>query len=353
MQLNISGFKNILENNTHFLKFKHWVLFGSDTGHVTLLKNKLIAKYKKIFKANIETYDYSEIKSDTSTNTISMLLNSTNLFGDSNIVVIYNYPDTCTKEWEIILQNSNFSGILIIVANDLKKDGKLRKISENLNHIGVVNCYKQTTQEITNYIANYFNERNAQCDDKLPEILANILPSDHLIINNELEKLILYKINLKNNDILSISIKDIENLILDESEATLDDLCFSFIINNKENTILSLKKALANNMNPVFLLRVIQNYLARAIDLKVKMREMQNKGINVSYGYTLSNIVNGTKPPIWGKTKENMLYILQKINLNRLRKLFYIMLNAEIEYKTSNIRNDELLMSKFIVDCID
>lgn len=333
MQINTTNLDNILSNNATSQGYKHWVIFGTDAGAVLIAKNKILNHYRNIdsesISNDIEQYSYKEINEDL--DKLYITLSTKSLFGNITHAVISDYPDSCTKEWEKILANTNFCGSLIILADELKKSGKMRKVCETMKHIAVINCYKIDVSEIASNITKEFLKMNIEFDHDIPNIIAERLPQDSLVIQKELEKIFLY-MSEQGGKKKHLTSKEIIEIIANESTGVLEDLALAFVTKNKKLLINEFQKAIANNMNIIFILRALQNYLNRILDIKYVITQQ-----NVPIYHALNN----AKPPLFGKMKNDVQYILENISITKLRKLMFRIIKIELLFKSGKIYNEK------------
>ena len=367
MYIDIHKVQSILnEGSSEFGRFKHWILFGADQGHVSIIRDKILSIYKKKDPGvNIVRHEYSNIKKDLAV--LNTDLSTSSLFGGSTIVMVENYTDSCPKDMEKILQNANINNHLIIVGNEFKKNNKLRSTTEKIEHVAVINCYKQDTEIICSVIRDYMQNHNLDYENDIPEFLARTLPNDRRLILNELEKLLTYsKINhqgegdVENSDEREndqprdgeergkkLKFADVKKLIADEAETSLDELCFAIMIENKTSMVRSLKYAYEKNFAPVMILRVLQQQLAKAIEVKLNVLQKAQNPKAISR-FVWVDAIRQIKPPIFGKMQNYMLEITSKIRLKNLRRLLVKSIEIERLCKSGVLDDQKTLMSHLL-----
>lgn len=329
---------DVVHDSMH--SFKHWVLFGEDRGHVALLKQRIKSFYESEFSANVVYQAYSKASQDI--DQIALLLKSHGLFHSSTLVVVEDYPDACTKEWEKLWLDCTLGGSLLIIADSLKRCNRMRKIAEPTQHIAVVNCYEQNKQEIAAYAKRYFIDSDIQCEDMVTELIASFLPSDMMLVASELEKLRSYAYGGNPVDIASVS-----KLLWDASELELNELCAALILGDNSRMLCCLGRISYHNISFMLILRVLQNYLVRLISIKNKY--MRDRHSTAGITYSMQDMLNNTNPPFFGEAKRDAITILQTVDISSMRRLLFATVSTELECKMGVMKDVEMLLSKFLL----
>ena len=341
MQLHFSKVEDIVSGNMERFNvhgIKHWVLFGEDRGGVMLLKQKIKLLYVEKLKFNHVYYRYNNVK-----NEIKQLLyhlRSRTLFGSNTLVIVDEYPDSYTNEWKEILNDTNLLGSMLIIADQLKQSGKVRKSTENMPYIATVNCYQKNTKEIKDCITKFFNIEGIKYTSDVIDIMLRLLPPDSMIIQNELEKLKNFCDTVssnKKNYIINTSA--ITQLLYDTSELELDALCSAYVSCNVEEVVRCLKQIENNEVNFMLILRVLQNYLIRIIDIKIKYNELKDKSHQ-----SVIMLINTAKPQFFGKSRDNVIKILHTIDLRYMRRLLFFITKLEVKCKNGIVKEPQFLL---------
>lgn len=320
---------SVLEN------LRYWILFGEDQGQVSLFKEKIISFYVRRFKANIVRLQHNQIEVAQ----IISLLKSRSLFGGWTLVIVDDYPDSCNSEWEGILSNKSFHGRMLIVAETLKRGNKMRRITEQSPHIGVINCYAKSKSEIREYVEKYLRNVGVTYEPGVCDIIVEFVPADMLLLKRELEKLQSYVQD--NND--STRILDIETLLQllwDTSELELNELCAAFVMGDLFRLLHCLEQVVRGAENFVLILRVIQNYLTRIIDMKIKHK---------TEAYAIKELVNDVNFRFFGKARNDVERILETVTLKDLRRLLLIAVKTESECKRGVVKDPNILLMKSLL----
>jgi|GEM_PF-3605150 len=325
MKIHFSAIPSIITDKQRFASIKRWIIFGQNLGHASMIKEMILNKYAKNSLYSIIKHSYKDVNSDM--DKFCTELASSCLFSSSKVFVIDDYPDSCNKTWGNIMKDSDSNNILIITAKDLSAKGQLRKLSEGEKHIAVINCFKQSAGEISDYIAKRLSALNIKFDRTVPMFLTSILPHDHMIIEQELNKIFLIHKSNKNNTALSIDLLSRFNT-LGSGELSLNHLSIAFIMMNRTRFLQELDKASYYKIDTILIIRVIQNLLYRLINLKNKVKTTDHNNI--------LHIISTASPPFFGEMRTYAINILRDIPIKALRRSLFDLLQIERTYKESS-----------------
>lgn len=187
-----------------------------------LIKNEVDKLIKKIDTTDIIYYDLetaSLIDIINDAETISMFSNKKVIVVENSWFLCANKTNNDIEILEEYIKHPNSNTYLIFVVLTDKIDTR-KKITKSLTNIGtVIELNKIDDKYICNYIKEYISENNYKIEDIT--YFKNKVSNNLYDIKNELDKLMMYKINDKiitKSDIDTISIKT-----MDEEIFTLTD----------------------------------------------------------------------------------------------------------------------------------
>jgi|GEM_PF-2076656 len=311
----------ILQNKARLDQLRYWVIFGVDQGRVALVERELIGTYVANGYNHV-VLAYDKVKDEIS-ETLFQLLGTSSLFGGGNIVSLRHYEEGSShfKDLRTILDQKNFPGILIVTTKDLKKGVGLRKFAEDSTHVGSIQCYKQSKQETASYVTDFLTKHGVQYEKNVPQFLATIFPPDQLCVYNELEKIATYVANA--TEVLSIN--KLNQLVLDQGEIMLNDLCAAFIHGNSQEIISHLKKAEIHGTNFMLILRSLQNYIISVLQIKsVVAREK----------ISIESAIENAKISIFGHARIQLSHVIQNHSVETLNALLKNVIDTEVVCKS-------------------
>ena len=270
----------------------YFLIFGADEGAVSIATRKLIKEFAdEEDMDSIVYYHFNQIKQDPSI--LSNHLNSSSIFNTKTIIIIENCQESFPKELENILKTPS-NNIAIFLGSELKKSSRIRAVFTDLQSASIKHCYKLEGAALTKSIKDYLDQKNAKYSNEIPDFLGKNLPSNQLLIQNEIDKLIAYA---------------------GENTITLDDvLSFNMMIESYSNSI-----------NFIFIIRVLQNYFLRI--LKVQQE--------IILGNKLSDIIQ--KMRFFLKQKDNLVYLVNYLSTQSVLHFLHHLIALEVSYKSDLI----------------
>lgn len=315
------------------LKFA--LIYGADEGLVTIILRKIIKCLNNKSELNIIRYLYKQIKEAPIILRDEIV--SISLLGDTKVIIIEDCVESLSKEIEEIIKKiTPIQSFIIFIGGEIKKSSRICSIFESLKNSITIPCYKSEVNDLQKIIQKFFSDHTILYENEVPRLLAEILPPNQLLIKNELEKLILYKNHSK------INISDVMEVFQDESDISLDKLCFAFVMDDKLGITYQIGKLNYDLTNFMLILRVLQKYIIRLITVKIAMLHGQDLQLAISY----------LRPPIFSQQRSNFVYIIQNIAVDRLFLLLKRLLNIEVDCKKTGL-NSELLLNQFLISNIN
>lgn len=247
-----------------------YLLYGEFESEIDKYINKLISDNKIDTKI---IYNYKETKIEDVIEECSY----TDLFGNKKMVILNDaifLTGKETLESDLLnkyLDNPNENIILVfkVVYDKLDERKKLVKLIKSKS---IVKEFKiLDDKNIREYISNYFKELDFKIDSMSINEIANRLIGNTKVIDNELEKLYLYKLNEKN-----INIDDVKNVITVYNENEVFKLVDAVVKKDKKKIFDIYKNLLINKEEPIMILTLLANQFRLMYECKV----LYEKGMN-------------------------------------------------------------------------
>lgn len=312
MKLNANTFNTFIKNVPSTLRF--FLIYGPEGGKVKNVSSKLTDYFLKSSNDNLNliTLNYKQIKDNCRILMDEML--ELSLLGGRKVIIIEACAATINKELqELIKTPPKGDAIVIFLAEELKPISSLRKTCEINSHSIAIACYKDDPEQIKAFIRQYLYERKLNCSQNALNMLAYLLPSNQILIVNELEKLITYKFNDTN-----INENDVTACFNDSSEVIFDELCLAFALEDRKIIQKYITKMQFEDSNFVMILRILLKYFLKLTEIKTKEEQ----------GISIEQAVNGLSPPVFFKQRENIITAAKKLSLlqirNRLKDLLFL-----------------------------
>jgi DNA polymerase III delta subunit len=289
---------------------KCWLVFGSDGGEIKVLTQKIIAKVKS------EDHELKKVNTDAN---ISQLFIERSLFQSNKIIVIEDASDTSTKAIEECMLSVGQNDYLIVCGGELKKNSKLRTLFESHEACVAVNCYNLDSYAIAINIDRELRANGIKFDKEIPQMILNLISNDSQIIQNEIQKIVLFLSDSLDKKLTSELLIDILSV---NAEASLDILFMNIILNKKKEFVQEFKKT--SQLNDIFIIRAYQNFLVRIISVQ---KQLWKIGIE--------NAMNSLKPPLFGKQRSDFIAAVQQSDMMNNIKLLNEAIETECILKTS------------------
>lgn len=235
-------------------------------------KNYLIDKEINKISKGIDEMNIS--KYDLNTSLLSLALEDAktiSLFGDKKVVIIENadmFTGSTSKDSEIIenyLNNYNENTILILIVHNDKLDTR-KKITKLINKVGNVKEFNDEL-DITSLVKKQFKDYNI--DYKTIQLFVNRVGNNPLIIQNEINKIKIYKGQDKN-----ISNEDIINLTTKIIEIDIFKLIDYIVKKDKEKALELYYEMLKMNEEPIKIIVILANQFR----IMYQSKELLKKG---------------------------------------------------------------------------
>lgn len=298
-----------------------YLIYGQDPGQARIICNKIAKREAEQGEIEQKTYDYTELKSDPSLLTDD--LSGQSLFGEKKVIVIQNTANAVTKEFLDIIKLSKGDYVLILLADQLKPTSNIRKYVETGDGAAAIACYADDERTLQAFISGFFAERKIKVNRDTVVYISQVAPPNRLLVQNELEKLCLYA----NDNVESIDKELLADIIGDASEIKLDDLCYAFVLDKKHMLPAILQKIEAEKTSFILLLRVLEKYLMRLIEIYGIMEGGDN----------LVQAVGKLRPPVFFKQKDRLIEVARQTNKVRVKRKLKGLLDLEILTKTTSM----------------
>ena len=209
------------------------VLYGS---YIELIEDYINKFIKKNKLNNIIKYDYNDVSIDEIINELSY----PDLFGETKLIILYNSKFLTSEEkiendsFEKYIKSPNNSNYLFLVSECDALDERKKIVKELRKKYEVINFDKFSEYDAIKYINKSFNDDDYKIEDKAVKEMISRLSLNIGIINNEIEKLKLYKLEDKN--ILLDDVYKVTSKLPEDNVFKLVDA----VINNDKTEIFKL-----------------------------------------------------------------------------------------------------------------
>lgn len=218
------------------------LIYGDDEFLIKHNINKIINSKDKD-NTSVIYYDMSEVTIEE----VLEELNTFDLFDNNKIVICEksiflssegkkdNYNTDILVEY---LEKAKNDNILIITNSNI--DERKKVVKDIKKNCSVIKCDKLKDYEVGDYILKKFNKLGYKIDRNNVKLIFDRVGNDLTIINNEIKKLIMYKLDSKvitEEDIIELVPKKIDDNVFDLIDA---------VVENNKNKVFELYEGLTN-----------------------------------------------------------------------------------------------------------
>ncbi len=307
-----------------------YVLYGENESEI----NKFIDSIMK--ENNIDsriTYDYKEC----SINDVIEEASYFDLFGNKKLIILSGADFLTTRstldsiEFDKYINSPNESAILVLKVITEKLDERKKLVKTLRKHATVKEFKLLDEKNIDGYVRSYFDSRNYKIgNDGVREIVRR-LKNNTKVIDSELEKLVLYKLDAK-----EITLEDVKHVVTMYEENNIFSLVDA-VVKKDKNKIFSLYKSLIEDREEPAVILVM---LANQFRLMYQAKVLNKSGLDK---YKISELLKEHNYRV-GLAIENSLNISEK----ELTKILHKLSLVDIEIKTGVVDKTKALETFFL-----
>lgn len=288
---NLSKFYQDLSNG----KVSAVLLFGSEYGVAQQIYQAIIKKISNLVKS----VDYNNL----SQGGLGMMLNSSNFFGEKEVIKIVDTTSSLNANIKEVLE-SDFNNFAIFMANDLPPSSSIRKYFEQSTRFYAIGCYALGAVQLRKFITEKLAKSNINYSPDVIAYLEKALQDDDLnIVGQELDKLICYAANDS-----VINLESASDLISSRLNSSPDMLCIYHANSSAREYFSELDRLLAEGVSVIWIIRALTRYYLNLYYAKQLLLQSNN----------LDSAIKVATPPIFFKYQPEFRKILAKITLSEI-----------------------------------
>ena len=303
-----------------FFKGKIVLLYGENQDLIKDLNEQILIKFKDEQKIQKNIFEEDVIKNPE--NTINYYLNGSLFDENKNILVIKNCSDKIIETLNKIKNNID-ENTIIINAEILLKNSKLRQFGEYDKLAVCIPCYQETKLDIIKFLAQQLQINKIQLSEKQIEIIINSSSLKRSKIKEVIEKLNLYKNSEK------ISDQAIDEICTDIDLKKNDEIIDILLSKNEKNINEFISNMSNYEKNFIEIIIILRSFIIKILDI-----QKNNKNLSIDEG------IERYKPPIFWKDKDRIKNILIIWSTNNLEKFLSNLNTIETEFKRNDLNQD-------------
>lgn len=247
---------------------RFYLLYGTDTSiidrEIDIIKEELSISDNDVIYYNIE--DIKDIVDEALT--ISMFSPTKLIVIDSTIYLSQKKDIEDINLLENYFNNYNPNSYLVFVSNSDNIDSR-KKIVKFINNNGITKKVEANSEYLRDYVNDYLKKKNYKMSSMDINVFINRIGNNIDNIKNELDKLMLYKIEdkvINNSDIMLLTEENTDNSVY--------DLVSALLKNDNSKAIKLYKDFVINGMDPNQIIAII----ASQIRLLFQVKGLYNSG---------------------------------------------------------------------------
>lgn len=304
-----------------------YVFLGNE---INIIKRKIDSLIDELKIDNIIKYDYDNVSIDDLLNEI----NYVDLFNEKKLLIVSNFTFKKMKDKEekalsnyINHMNDN---VIILKCIDEKLDSK-KSIIKLLNEkCKVIELVKMDYKTLHEYVTKIFSDNKKKITYNQIKNILNLCENDTDSVLNEVNKLLLYKLD---DDV--ITDEDIEKVISKNSEKEMFKLNDAVMNHNIPKMLESTKTLVSSGVDEV----VIIDYLSKQFRTLYQIKIMsKDTGIQ-----TITSRLS-INPFVFKK----MLDVVGKFSEEKLLNIIYKLSDADISIKVEGLDKSKVLENFYL-----
>jgi DNA polymerase-3 subunit delta len=313
----------------NFNKYKIFLLYGENQG----FKTEVI---ENIFKKKIEGTNYCYEENEVLNNQENFFNNilSKSFFENKKLIIVTRVSEKSKNIIEEIIERKIKDITLVLNANILEKNSKIRIFFEKNKNTVCVPFYRDNNQTLAGMVNHFFRNSKIQISQQAINLIVDRCRGDRQNLNNELKKIESFIINKKN-----INIEDLVKLTNLAENFTVSELIDNCLAKNKKKTINILNENNYLLEDCILILRTLLLKSKRLLQLCLENKNIKN----------IDSVISSFKPPIFWKDKIIVKQQVENWSYNNVENLIYKINEIELLIK-KNSNNSINILSNFIIE---
>jgi len=251
--------------------------------------------------------------------------NAMSMMGGSRLIRIEGGADKLTPTIKSYLEDPSSENLVIIEAGELGTRSSLRQACEKAKNAAALPCYVEDERGMINLIREMLSTAGYRIDSEALHYFSGNIMGDRARARGEIEKLITYMGNAKDNGQLLVSLEDVQASCGDTGTASLDELIYSVAGSNAKGAMAAYDRLVGEGIPEIVILRTLQNHFRRLHYTNAMMSE----------GKSMDQAVKSLQPPIFFKLEQPFKSQLNKWKGPKLDIVLRKLSELEAQTKTT------------------
>ncbi|MFC1700833.1 DNA polymerase III subunit delta [Patescibacteria group bacterium] len=293
------------------------LLYGEDDFRLGRKLNEIVKEYKVKHSSGL---DLAIFDNDLDFEKVREKIESISMFNEKKLIVLKNIFGNLDFEEVFFgyskkrkLKNNQDVIVVLYHSGKLAVSGLKRKVSMSEEFKPLKGM------ELSNWIKKEIGNNNGIISNAGAQKLASFVGNDLWRANNEINKLLSYKINQE------ITLEDIDLLVGAKIDNNIFNTLDALANQDKKNAFKLLHKHLSQGENEIYLLTMFIYQIRNLL----KLKDLIESGTPF---YSLAN-KSGLHPFVVKKSS----YVLRNFSLDQLKRIYHLLLEFELKLKSGRI----------------
>jgi len=249
------------------------------------------------------------------------------LTGGRRAVIIRDAGDSLTGLCQSFLGNPAGDAMVVLEGGDLGPRSSLRKLMENADNGAALPCYADDHSSLQTVIQDELKQAGLSADPDAMAFLIDHLGGDRRLTRSELQKLVIYM-----GSPGRVQLADAIACIGDTAALSMDDLVLSTADGDHATAQRIADRLFRENIHAVAILRALSRHYQR----------LHLAAGGMAQGRSAEQAMTSLKPPVIFKAADRFKRQLHRWPLDRLGRALEILLEAEMDCKSTGLPNQEI-----------
>ncbi len=265
------------------------LFYGTDAGLVAeraaLLARMLAAREEP--PGEIIRLDDADLDADA--DRLAIELQTMPMFGGSKIVRAIAGRRINANALQSVVGSDSLAATLIVEAGNLRPNDSLRALFEKSAKAAAVACFPDEVHDLEALIRTTLKRHGLAIGPEAREVLLARVGADRALSRGEIEKLALYAAGKS-----EVEVSDVEAIVGDASELTIDRILTAAASGNAERAVAEFGRAVASGESPQAIIAATQRYFQRLHRIRS----------DIDQGRSFEDAIRQLRPPVHFKQKD-------------------------------------------------
>ena len=303
------------------------LVYGPDQGLVRERIDRLAQTVVPDLRDPFRVADLTQSKITADAALLSDEASAIAMTGGRRVVIIRDATDSAAPIAASFLDAPRGDALILFEGGDLSARSSLRKTFETRDNAAAIPCYADEGETLNTLIVGMLKEQGLTAEPDALEFLRSNLGGDRRLSRMELNKLIQYM-----GAPGKVTLNDAMVCVGDSAQLNMDDLALATADGNHADSQHTLDRLLADGGQPVAILRNVSRHFQR---LHLAQSHIHN-------GSSVEQAMGQLKPPVFFKAADRFRRQLGRWQLDRLSQALELLLDAEIDCKTTGLPAAEI-----------